>query len=60
VKRLVVGRSAPDLVQGVIDEAEVPANVLIGQCDDSGPQRSGDADPAAPQEIVLAAASARY
>src|SRR5690348_3195707 len=53
----LVGGSAAYLVQGGIDEAEVSAGVLVGQGDDSGPQRSGDADPAAPEEVVLAAAA---
>src|ERR1019366_3950541 len=45
-------------VEGGIDEAEVPAGVLVGQGDDSGPQRSGDAGPADPgKAVVLAAVS---
>ena len=58
VERLVVVGAAADPVEGGIDEAEMPAGVLVGQGDDSGPQRSGGAGPAGPDEDVVLAAAA--
>jgi hypothetical protein len=56
VKGLVVAGAAADPVEGGVDEAEVPAGVLIGQGDDRCPQRSGGAGPGGPgQDVVLAA-----
>src|SRR6476660_8387905 len=58
MERLVVMGAAADPVEGWIDEAEVPACVLVGEGDDSRPERSGDAGAAAAdQEVVLAAAA---
>jgi len=58
VKRLVVGRAAADLVEGGIDEAQVPAGVLVGQGDNSGPQRSGRACPGSGHWAALYGAAA--
>lgn len=57
VERLVVVGAASDPVEGGVDEAEVSARVLIGESDDGGPERSGNAGAAATDEdVVLAAA----
>jgi len=56
VERAVVLGAAADLVDGGVDEAEMPACVLIGQGHDPGPGRRARAGPAARRDDELAAA----
>src|SRR6478609_5924844 len=58
MERLVVVGAAADPVEGGIDEAEVPACALVGEGDDSGPERSGNTGAAAAEEEVVLDASA--
>ena len=56
---LVVLRAAGDLVDGRVDEAEMPLRVLVGEGDDPGPGRRSSARAAVSADRVTTAAIAR-
>ena len=51
----MVQRAPGDPVDGLVDEAERLAGLLVGQGDQAGPERRAGAGAAGPDEIVAAA-----